>query len=202
MDAEGALGVYLEAMLAENQHLNLTGIRDPGKAHVLHVLDSLQIVELVSELELAPTRCLDLGSGNGFPGVALLALFPDAEVWFMERTAKKVAAMERIFRTAAVTASGLRAPHLLKMDAGQAPALRTDLRGHFDLVTARALAAAEQAATWAGPLTVAGGCLLLWLAENTPPPPTLPGFVRSAVHHYSLPEPAPRSRCLAGYRRT
>ena len=102
MDAEGALGVYLEAMLAENQHLNLTGIRDPQEARVLHVLDSLQI----GELPLAPRRAIDLGSGNGFPGVALCALYPDAEVFFMERTGKKAAAIQRIFASDSVKQMG------------------------------------------------------------------------------------------------
>ncbi len=198
MDAEDALGVYLEAMLAENQHLSLTGIRDPQEAHVLHVLDSLQI----GELGLAPRRCLDLGTGNGFPGIALCALFPEAAVCWMERTGKKLAAMQRILATPAVKAAGLPPPELLKMDAAQAPALRKDLLGHFDLVTARALAPPEQAATLARPFTSEGGSLVLWLGEGVLPPPTLPGFVRSRRRDYSLPEPAPRSRCLACYQRT
>ena len=101
MNAEDALGVYLEAMLAENQQLSLTGIRDPQEAHVLHVLDSLQI----GELGLAPRRCLDLGTGNGFPGIALCALFPEAAVCWMERTGKKLAAMQRILATPAVSAT-------------------------------------------------------------------------------------------------
>ena len=167
MDAEGALRVYLDAMLVENQHLNLTGIRDPQEAHVLHVLDSLQI----GELGLAPRHCLDLGSGNGFPGIALCALFPAAKVTWMERTGKKLAAMQRILDTPAVKATGIPPPELLLMDAAQAPALRKDLVGHFDLVTARALAAPEQAATLAGPLTCEGGSLVLWLTEGAPPPP-------------------------------
>ena len=201
MDAEDALGVYLEAMLAENQRVNLTGIRDLALARVLHVQDSLQIAGLVAELGLAPARALDLGSGNGFPGFALCALFPDAKVWWMERTGKKVAAMQRILETPAVKATGVRPPHLLHMDAAQAPALRPDLRGHFDLVCARALAAPGQVTTWASPLTRQGGSLVLWLGENAAAEAAWPGFTRSGIRHYSLPEPAPRRRCLACYRR-
>ncbi|MEE9126049.1 MAG: RsmG family class I SAM-dependent methyltransferase [Planctomycetota bacterium] len=204
MDAEDALGVYLEAMLAENQHLNLTGIRDPAKARVLHVLDSLEIAGLVADLGLSPARALDLGSGNGFPGFALCALFADAEVWWMERTGKKVKAMQRILETPAVQATGVRPPNLLHMDAAQAPALRPDLRGHFDLVCARALGAPLQVAEWARPLTGAGGYLVLWLDHETgaKTKAKLPGFVRSGLRQYVLPEPAPRRRCLVCYRRS
>lgn len=200
MTAARQLLPYLDAMLRENTRLNLTSIRDPEQARVLHIQDSLAI----GALGLSPTRALDLGSGNGFPGVALLALYPDAEVFLLERTAKKVAAIQRILDTDAVKASGLCRPRLLHMDAVQAPALLKDLLGTFDLVTARALASPEQAAQWARPFLRVGGSLVLWMAAGGRPlpPAALPGFVRREVHDYTLPEPAPRSRCLVHYLRT
>lgn len=185
---------YLDAMLRENTRVNLTAVRDPEQARVLHIEDSLA----VAALGLAPTRCLDLGSGNGFPGVALCALFPEAEVFFLERSHKKVVAIQRIFATREVRACGLRPPHLLHLDAAQAPALRRDLLGHFDLVTARALGPPEQAAKLARPFLRDDGSLVLWLAEDTPAP-ELSGFKEPGIRRYSLLEPAPRSRCLARY---
>jgi len=194
--AAAKLQPYLDALLRENSRINLTGVRDPEQARVLHIEDSLQI----GRLGLAPQHCLDLGSGNGFPGVAVSVLFPGAEVFLMERTAKKLAAIGRILESHAVKASGLRLPHLLHLDAAQAPSLRRDLVGYFDLVTARALAPPEQAAALARPFLCEGGSLVLWLAEDAPPP-VLEGLGKPALCSYSLPEPAPRSRCLAHYRR-
>ena len=187
---------FLDAMLAENEHLNLTGVRDREEALVLHILDSLQVVAFA----LHPRRCLDLGSGNGFPGIALCALYPDAEVTLMERTGKKVQALERILGTAAVGQTGL-SPQLLLMDAAQAPALRPDLRGHFDLVTARALAPPAEAALLAAPLLSEDGSLMLWLTPEQDAPAELPPLWRTQTHDYELPDPAPRKRRLVRYGR-
>ena len=90
--AAAALLTYLRAMLEANRQLNLTGIRDAEQAVVLHVLDSLAI----GAFGLQPRRALDLGSGNGFPGVAVAALWPECEVVLMERTAKKARALEQL----------------------------------------------------------------------------------------------------------
>src|SRR5688572_17235167 len=69
----GLLLRYLDAMLAENAAVNLTAIRAPEQALVLHAVDSLIVGRA---LDLPPARALDLGSGNGFPGIAVRALWP------------------------------------------------------------------------------------------------------------------------------
>lgn len=58
---------YLDAMLTINEQINLTAVRDREHAVVLHVLDGLAF----DLLGLHPRHGLDLGTGNGFPGVAV-----------------------------------------------------------------------------------------------------------------------------------
>lgn len=191
-DAAAALEPYLRALLEENQHINLTAVRDLDAARVLHVLDSLAIGAL--DLE-PPRRCLDLGTGNGFPGVALATLFPDTQLTLLDRTRKKLLAIERVLAAAGLDA----AITTVHADAAQAPRTHPELRQHFDLVTARAVAAPDVVAPLAAPFIAPGGHLVLWLDRQTPAPVTLPGFERVAMHSYDLPEPAARRRSLACY---
>lgn len=182
---------YLDAMLATNEQINLTSIRDREQAIVLHALDSVafQLTGLV------PRHVLDLGTGNGFPGVGVAALHPRATVLLMDKTGKKVRAV-----TACLLTARLDRIETIQMDAAQAPALRKDFRHGFDLVTARAVARPEAVAPLAEPLVRPGGHLALWLEHGAELPERLGRFRRQALRTYELPEPAVRKRVIALYR--
>ncbi len=179
-------------MLAENEKLNLTAIRDLDEARVLHSLDSLAI----EALQLTPQHCIDLGTGNGFPGVALRALYPQATVLLIDRTGKKIDAVRR-----ALLAAGLDDVGALQADATHIPATHPELCGRFDLITARAVGRPRGVGELAKALARSGGNLVLWIDRNTEPPQQIPGFELKTVHTYELPEPANRQRRLARYRR-
>ena len=138
---------YLRRMLQANQKLNLSGIRDPDDALVLHALDSLHVY---AAIDIAPKRIVDLGSGNGFPGIAAAALWPDAECLLVERTLKKARAIEEC-----LDGLGLKARVVAK-DAGQLPSLETALRGRCDLVVSRAMASLAKTNELAAPLLSPG----------------------------------------------
>ncbi len=187
-----ALEPYLRALLDWNQRINLTAVRDLEAARVLHVLDSLAIQDLA--LDPPPTDCLDLGTGNGFPGVALRLVFPKAKLTLLDRTRKKLRAIEQI-----LTAAGLDGIDTLHLDAEQAPRTNPDLRARFDLITARAVAPPDKLAHLAHPLLSPSGHLVLWLDEQTTAPTRLPGLHLVSTHEYQLPAPAARTRHLAHY---
>ena len=183
---------YLDAMLQINEHINLTAVRDPEAAVVLHALDSLAF----GLTGLTPHHVLDLGTGNGFPGVGVAVLHPRATVNLIDKTGKKV----RAIGTCLVTANLARI-ETIQMDASQAPSLRKDFRHGFDLVIARAVARPELIATMAQPLVRPGGHLVLWLESDAETPEKLGRFRRSSVISYELPEPALRSRKLGVWQR-
>lgn len=199
--AEGAaaLSGYLDAMLAENAHINLTAIRDPGQARVLHALDSLAIGKLGLD---EPGRVFDLGTGNGFPGVAVHALWPAAEVVLCDRTQKKAEAIKRILAAAGWPAR----VQALGVDAAQIPGLQPDWRGVFDVATARAVGEPAAIAAMARPLLGPGGLLVLWLDADAELPETGKGAPRGfkslGATRYELPEPARRVRQLWVLRRS
>ncbi len=191
-DRAEQLLAYLDAMLAINEHINLTAVREHAAAIVLHVLDGLAF----ARSGLHPHHVLDIGTGNGFPGVAVAALHPGASVVLMDRTAKKIRAIGGCLVTAKL--DGVEA---LNLDAQQAPALRRELRHAFDCVTARAVGAPELLAELADPLLRPGGHLVLWLDANAEAAERLGSFRRVALHGYDLPEPAARHRQLGVWQK-
>jgi 16S rRNA (guanine527-N7)-methyltransferase len=187
------LVAYLDAMLELNEKVNLTAIREPEPALLMHALDSLAAGLCGGEA----TRIAELGSGNGFPGVALALLWPKAEVALIEKTGKKCKAIEK-----ALAAAGLERVQVVHADAQQIPALMPELQQRFDLLAARALGPPATVARLAAPLAANDARLLLWLDEDARPNAALPGnFVRASWHHYELPAPAARWRRIADYRR-
>ena len=179
---------FLDAMLVTNQHINLTAVRDRGDAVVLHALDSLAF----QLAELEPRQALDLGTGNGFPGVGVAALFPHAKVTLMDKTGKKVRAIQSCLETAR-----LERVAAIQMDAKQAPSLERDLRQGFDVCTARAVARPEVLAELAEPLVRAGGHLVAWLEEQATITERMRSFHLHRRVRYRLPAPAERERQLA-----
>ncbi|MCB9877176.1 MAG: class I SAM-dependent methyltransferase [Planctomycetes bacterium] len=190
-DADQLLA-YLDAMLQTNEHVNLTGVRDWDQAVVLHALDSLAF----GKAGVEPHHVLDIGTGNGFPGVGVAALFPRATVLLIDRTGKKVRAIGMCLVTA-----GLDRVETRQLDAQQAPALHKELRHAFDVATARAVGQPAQMAELAEPLVRPGGHLVLWLDADAETPERLGKFRLARVVEYDLPEPAARHRKLGVYQR-
>ncbi len=191
-DAAEEVLAYLDAMLLTNQQINLTAVRDREQAVVLHALDGLAF-QLTG---LRPRHLLDLGTGNGFPGVAVAALHPRATATLMDKTGKKV----RAIGTCLVT-SGVDRVETVQMDASQAPALRKDFRHGFDLCTARAVARPDAVAALAEPLVRPGGHLAIWLEDQAEVPDKLGRFRHVRTLRYELPAPAARTRQLAVWER-
>lgn len=183
---------YLDAMLTLNEQINLTAVRDREQAVVLHALDGLAF----ARTGLHPAHVLDLGTGNGFPGVAVATLHPGASVVLMDRTGKKVRAIG-----SCLVQARFDGVETLQLDAQQAPSLRRELRHAFDLVTARAVGKPELVAELAAPLLRPGGHLVVWLDADAEAPERLGPFRRVGLHRYDLPAPAARSRVLGQWQK-
>jgi 16S rRNA (guanine527-N7)-methyltransferase len=82
---------YLELVLDANQTMNLTAITDPQEAVHKHLVDSLSVLllkDLAAQARGAVTWT-DIGSGAGFPGLALALAIPTAQLHLVESTGKK-----------------------------------------------------------------------------------------------------------------
>jgi 16S rRNA (guanine527-N7)-methyltransferase len=135
------LVALLEALEAEPDPP--TTVADPVDEHVADSLSALPHLG-------APASLADIGSGAGFPGLVLAAALPASHVTLIESQRRHAAVAERLGG-----AAGLRNVSVL-------PCRVEEVRDHFDLVTARAVASLAVLVEYAAPLLVDGGRLVAW----------------------------------------
>lgn len=78
---------HLRLLLAWNQSINLTAIRDPATAVREHILDSLTALPILRDRGI--DAVLDLGSGGGYPGLPLALALPARRTLLVESVGKK-----------------------------------------------------------------------------------------------------------------
>jgi 16S rRNA (guanine527-N7)-methyltransferase len=143
--------------LLAHEPASITSVRDPAKAVDIHVADSLAALR-VGALRGAGTIA-DLGSGGGFPGLALALALPHAHVALVESNARKCAFLERAIAATALENAEVVNARAEEWEAG---------RGANDVVTARALAPLPTVVEYAAPLLRDGGALVAWKGAPEP----------------------------------
>jgi 16S rRNA (guanine527-N7)-methyltransferase len=141
---------YAGAMLAVNAHTNLTRIVAPAEVAVKHFADSLTVLAAVPGLPEGASVA-DVGTGAGFPGLALKIARPDLRVTLIDSLAKRLTFLDQV--VADLELKNVALVHARAEDAGRDPAHRD----RYDLVTARAVAALPTLLEWCGPLARVGG---------------------------------------------
>ena len=79
---------YYELLAQWNQVINLTAITDFEDILKKHFVDSLTLVQ-ACDLH-GNDRMIDVGTGAGFPGLALKIAFPDVKVTLLDSLAKRI----------------------------------------------------------------------------------------------------------------
>ena len=118
-------------VLERNESVNLTAITEPEEFVRLHLIDSLFCAGL-PELESA-NSIIDVGSGAGFPGLPLAALYPDKRFLLIDSLRKRIE-----FASFAARKLGFYNVEALHMRAEKGGSDRT-LREQFDLSLCRAV---------------------------------------------------------------
>jgi 16S rRNA (guanine527-N7)-methyltransferase len=147
--AADSLAALLALVAAETA--SITTVRDPAEGVDAHVADSLVALELPAVR--AARRVADLGSGGGFPGLALAIARPAAHVALVESVGRKCAFLAR-----AVSELSLDNVEVVHARAEAWP----EGIGAHDLVVARALAPLAVLVEYAAPLLEVGGALVAW----------------------------------------
>ncbi|HTB22451.1 MAG TPA: 16S rRNA (guanine(527)-N(7))-methyltransferase RsmG [bacterium] len=89
--ADAHLLTFLNKVLIANETMNLTSITDKAEAIHKHLIDSTSVLLLKSLQAQIPSnpQWVDVGSGAGFPGLALALAVPSATLHLVESTGKK-----------------------------------------------------------------------------------------------------------------
>ncbi len=144
--------LYQQELLDWNTRFNLTAITDPEEVQIKHFLDSLSLLAVYDGPQ---THLLDIGSGAGFPGLALKIARPEWNVTLLEATGKKVTFLRYIIETLqleGIVAVQGRAEELAHQEGS---------RAKFDLVTARAVASLSALLEYSAPYCRVGGSIVL-----------------------------------------
>jgi len=137
---------WLDAVLATP---GLTAIEDHDEAWAMLVEDALRGVDVVRSFE---GSIVDVGSGNGSPGIPLAASLPEREVTLLDSNRRKTDFLEGI--------------------AASFPNVKAVWRraeeeeGRFGVAVAKALAPPPVALEWLLPLVEEGGAAVLWLSSS------------------------------------
>src|SRR4029077_264746 len=90
-----AIQRYLAMLLAWNEKVNLTAIRDPLEVLYRHFCESMYAAAAVP---LQAGRLADVGSGGGFPVLALKIAQPELQVFLIESNVKKATFLAEVVR--------------------------------------------------------------------------------------------------------
>lgn len=143
--------VYGKLLVEWNEKINLTAITDAEGVTIKHFLDSLTIFSYVDIPEGA--KVIDVGTGAGFPGLAMLIARPDLDMTLMDSTKKRLMVIENILENIGLSANVV---HSRAEEAGQNKAFREQ----YDFSTARAVTNLRDLAEYCLPFVKVGGSFI------------------------------------------
>ena len=150
---------YADLLIEWNTHINLTAITDPKEIVVKHFLDSLSILAALDPIASKPFKLIDVGSGAGFPGMAVAIMRPTWHMTLLDSTRKKVDFLRLV-------------AHELKLNQvtllwGRAEKLaqQASQREQYHAAVARAVAPLPVLAEYCLPFVSVGGH---WVAQKGP----------------------------------
>ncbi len=146
---------YLDLLMRWNAKINLTAIRNPEEAVTRHFGESLFISK---QIQLAGSL-LDIGSGAGFPGLALKIVFPELSVTLLEPIAKKRAFLKEAARVCGFSRVDVRGERLELIAADHSPLA-------YDFATMRAVGSLSTHVPLAAKSLRPGGKILLWVSRE------------------------------------
>jgi len=143
---------YIDLLLLWNKMISLTTHVHPAEIMKFHFGESLFIL---NSFPITEGTLADIGSGAGFPGLALALMSPSLQVSLIESNAKKAAFLSEVVRRL-----DLRNVNVLNTrmeDAKASPPL--------DFATVRAVAQTDELFDWVRGNLTKGGKLILWVGE-------------------------------------
>jgi 16S rRNA (guanine527-N7)-methyltransferase len=178
----GQVEIYLDLLLRWNRRINLTAIRHPRRI-IRELFAESMYLGIILPLS---GQLLDIGSGAGFPGLALKILQPQLAVTLLESNHRKCAFLEEV-------TSILQLSDIAVLCARLAEVVETRREG-FNAATTRAVAVDARLLRAAGCVLTSGGILGVFTSAGAAsnivmvesifqwvPPVALPGASRRVI---------------------
>jgi 16S rRNA (guanine527-N7)-methyltransferase len=148
------ISMYIDMLLRWNRKINLTAVRKPDEIVSRHFGESLFAAQHLLPVGRRSVRAIDVGSGAGFPGLAMKIFAPEIQLTLVESSARKAAFLREVVRA------------LQLADAEVLAGRAEQYSGQAALVTMRAAEKFEKVLPEAGRLVEPGGRLALWIGAR------------------------------------
>ena len=150
-----------EILRKENLICNLTRITDPKEIKKRHFDDSLAAVEIINKLKKTENpKIIDIGSGAGFPGLALAIAMPHIQLTSVEATGKKI--NFQIKAAAELELTNVTAVH----ERAEELARDSNHRDQYEFAVSRAVADLAILSELCLPFVKPGGYFLAWKGKK------------------------------------
>jgi len=146
---------YLDEILAWNRRRKIVSRNDEKRVAAYHFIDSLSALEVLPHKK--GIKCLDLGSGAGFPGIPIKIARPDICLTLAEPKRWRYLFLEKV-----VEILGLENTEVFR---GRSEELSLSHPGH-DVVFVRAVAKLGDAVSMAAPLLCPGGIMIAFKSKD------------------------------------
>ena len=178
---------YTRILLAWNEKINLTSIRDPLEILNRHFCECMYAA---STVPVEHGRLADVGSGAGFPGLPLKIIRPELQVFLIESNVKKATFLAEVIRDLGLAGARVLVSRYEELAEEVAP---------LDFVCSRALGEFGPFLEWAHSEKVAAKQVILWIGARD-----LPEIQKIQSWKWREPIPVPHSLrrlLLVGTRR-
>ena len=145
-----AIQRYMSLLRTWNEKINLTAIRDPLEMLYRHFCESMYAAVA---MPLRTGRLADVGSGGGFPGLAVKLICPELQVFLIESNVKKATFLAEVVRELELTDGRVQVSRYEELGEEITP---------VDFVCSRALGEFDKFLHWAGSERVSASQAILW----------------------------------------
>ena len=150
--------IYYEMLVEWNQVMNLTAITEYDDVMKKHFVDSISLIKAYDISK--KSKVIDVGTGAGFPGLALKIAYPSLQVTLLDSLNKRIqflnAVIERLGLVGVDTVHG-RAEDFAKPGK---------LREKYDLCVSRAVANLSTLTEYCLPFVKEGGMFISYKSEK------------------------------------
>ena len=167
---------YIKILLAWNDKVNLTAIRDPLEILYRHFCECMFAG---SSVPMERGRLADAGTGAGFPGLPLKILRPGLQVFLIESNLKKATFLAEVIRELGLREAQVLVRRYEELGEEIAP---------LDYVCSRALGEYAKFLDWAHGDALAAKQVVLWIGAND-----LPEIRKNLSWEWQEPIPVPNS---------
>ncbi len=150
--------IYYELLTEWNSFMNLTAIteyEDVLKKHFVDSVSLIQAVDVRKELTL-----IDVGTGAGFPGLALKIAYPELKVTLLDSLQKRIQFLDTVIEKLGL--EGIETIHGRAEDFAKPQKLRES----FDLCVSRAVANLSTLSEYCLPFVKVGGYFIPYKSEK------------------------------------